>query len=82
MAEKHLRNVQIPQLSGIENQNNPDTLPYTDQNGYDHELRQKQILARIWRKSNTSQLLVGLQNRTNTLEISLMVLQKIENSSI
>jgi hypothetical protein len=39
------------------------------------------MLARMWRKRNTPPLLVGLQACTTTLEISLEVPQKIENSS-
>jgi hypothetical protein len=35
------------------------------------------MLARMWRKKNTPQLLVGLQACTTTLEISLAVPQKI-----
>jgi hypothetical protein len=39
-----------------------------------------QQLARMWRKKNTSILLVGLQAGTTTLEISLVVAQKIGHS--
>jgi hypothetical protein len=35
------------------------------------------MLARMWRKGNTPPLLVGLQACTTTLEISLVVPQKI-----
>jgi hypothetical protein len=35
----------------------------------------------MWRKKNTPSLLVGLQTGTTTLEISLVVPQKIGNSS-
>jgi hypothetical protein len=35
------------------------------------------MLARMWRKRNTSPLLVGLQASTTTLEVSLEVPQKI-----
>jgi hypothetical protein len=36
------------------------------------------MLARMWRKRNTPPLLVGLQACTTTLEISLVVPQKID----
>jgi hypothetical protein len=35
------------------------------------------MLARIWRKKNTPPLMVGLQAGTTTLEISLVIPQKI-----
>ena len=38
------------------------------------------MLARMWRKRNTPPLLVGLQACTTTLEISLVVSQKIGHS--
>jgi hypothetical protein len=39
------------------------------------------MLVRMWRKRNTPPLLVGLQTDTITLEISLVVSQKIGNTS-
>jgi hypothetical protein len=45
------------------------------------KLRWQQMLVRMWRKRNTPPLLVGFQAGTNTLEISLVVLQKIGYSS-
>jgi hypothetical protein len=39
------------------------------------------MLVRMWRKRNTPPLVVGLQAGTTTLEISLVVPQKIEHSS-
>jgi hypothetical protein len=36
------------------------------------------MLARMWRKRNTPPLLVGLQNGTTTLEISLLFLRKLD----
>jgi hypothetical protein len=39
------------------------------------------MLARIWRKRDTSSMLVGLQTCTTTLEISLVVPQKIGHST-
>jgi hypothetical protein len=38
------------------------------------------MLARMWRKSNTPPLLVGLKACTTTLEVSLEVPQKIGHS--
>ena len=40
------------------------------------------MLARMWRKRNTPTLLVGLQAYTTTLEISLVVPQKIRHSTM
>jgi hypothetical protein len=42
--------------------------------------RWQKILARMWRKRNTTQLLVGLQVGKITLEINLAVPQKIGHS--
>jgi hypothetical protein len=39
------------------------------------------MLERMWRKRNTPPLLVGLQACTTTLEISLVVPQKIGHST-
>jgi hypothetical protein len=39
------------------------------------------MLARMWRNNNTPPLLVGLQDCTTTLEISLAVPQKIQHST-
>ena len=39
------------------------------------------MLARMWRKRNTPPLLVGLKAGTTTLEISLVVPQKIGHST-
>ena len=36
------------------------------------------MLARMWRKRNTPPLLVGLQSCTTPLEISLVVLRKLD----
>jgi hypothetical protein len=43
--------------------------------------KQQQMLARVWSKENTPPLLVGEQTCTTTLEINLVVSQKIGNSS-
>jgi hypothetical protein len=40
-----------------------------------------QMLVRMWRKRNTRPLLVGLQACTTTLEISLVVPQKVGHST-
>jgi hypothetical protein len=39
------------------------------------------MLVRMWRKRNTPPLLVGLQAGTTTLEINLVVPQKIRHST-
>jgi hypothetical protein len=39
------------------------------------------MLAKMWRKRNTPPFLVGLQAGSTTLEINLVVPQKIVNSS-
>ena len=40
------------------------------------------MLVKMWRKRNTSPLLVGLQACTTILEVSLVVSQKIGHSTI
>jgi hypothetical protein len=45
------------------------------------KFRWQQRLAKMWRKRNTLPLLVGLQACTTTLEISLVLPQKIGNST-
>jgi hypothetical protein len=59
------------------NQNDPEIPSYTNQNGSDQNLRLQHMLVRMWRKRNTSPLLVGLQTGTTTLEINLEIPQKI-----
>jgi hypothetical protein len=59
------------------NQNNPEILPYTSQNGYDQNF----MLQRMWRKRNTPLLLVGLKTGITTLEIYLEVPLKTGNRS-
>jgi hypothetical protein len=76
MAEKHLKMFNILSHQGNVNQNNPEFLPHTSQNGKNKKLRWQQMLASIWRKRNTPPLL-GLQAGTTTLEINLEVPQKI-----
>jgi hypothetical protein len=63
------------------NRNNPEIPPYTNQNGQDQNHSWQHMLERMWRKSNTPPLLVGLQTGTTTLEINLEVPQKIGNRS-
>jgi hypothetical protein len=63
------------------NQNNPEIPPHTSQNGQDKKFRLQQMLVRMWRKRNTPPLLVGLQAFKTTLEINLVVPQKIGHSS-
>ena len=45
------------------------------------KLRRQQMLERMWRKRNTSSLLVGFQAGKTTLEISLVIPQKIRHST-
>jgi hypothetical protein len=66
---------------GNANQNNPEILSHTSQNGLDQRLRWQKMLARMWTKRNTSSLMVGFQTFITTLEIILMLPQKIGNSS-
>ena len=63
------------------NQNDSKIPSYTNQNGSDQNLRLQHMLVRMWRKRNTSPLLVGLQTGTTTLEINLEVPQKIGTRS-
>jgi hypothetical protein len=68
----------ILSYQGNENQNGPEILLHTNQNGYHKKLGGQQMLARMWRKRNTPPLLVGLQVGTTTLEINLKVSQKLD----
>ena len=81
MTEKHLKMFSILTHEGNANQNNSDILPHTSQNGQDKKLRRQQVLARMWRKRNSPTLLVELQARTTTLEISMAVPQKTGNDT-
>ena len=82
IAEKHLKKIfKILNHQGNANQKNPEIPPHTSQNGLDQNFRWLQMLARMWRKRNSPPLLVGLQAYTTTLEISLVVPQKIEHST-
>jgi hypothetical protein len=58
-------------------QNNLKIPPHSHKNGWYQKLMWQQVLARMWRKRNTPPLLVGLKAGTTTLEISLLVPQKI-----
>jgi hypothetical protein len=77
-APKEMFNILSHQ--GNDNQNDPEVYP--NQNGQDKNLRQQQMLARMWRKRNTPPFSVKLQARTTTLEIILEVPPKIGNFSI
>jgi alpha/beta superfamily hydrolase len=45
---------------GNANQNDIEIPPHPSQNGYHQEHKQQQMLARMWRKKNTSTLLVEM----------------------
>jgi hypothetical protein len=55
------------------NKNDTQIPPQAFQNVQDKNLRQQQMLARIWRKRNTPQLLVGSQTGITTLIINQAV---------
>jgi hypothetical protein len=63
---------------GNANQNIPEIPPHTSQNGLNKKLRGQQIRVRMWRKSNTPPLLVGLQADTTTLETAWWFLRKLD----
>ena len=63
---------------GNANQNDPEILHYTSQNGQHQSLKQQHMLKRIWRKGNTSPLLVGLQAHPTTLKSIWWFLRKLE----
>jgi hypothetical protein len=46
------------------------------------KIKGQHMLARMWRIGNTPPWLVGMQTYTSTLEINLVISQKIGNSSI
>ena len=66
---------------GKSNQKDPEIPPHTNQNCLDQKLRSQQMMDKMWRKQNTPSLLVGLQAGTTTLEISLLVPQKIGHNT-
>ena len=74
--------VNILSNEGNANQSNPEIPLYTNQNGQNKNLKWQHMLAKMWRKRNTLPLLVRLQTCTTTLEVHLMVSQKIRNSFI
>jgi hypothetical protein len=62
---------------GNANQDHPEIPLHTSHYGKDKKLRSQQMLVRMWRKRNTTSLLVGFQSGTTTLENSFAVSQKI-----
>ena len=63
---------------GNGNQNNFDIPPYTLMAKIKNS---RNMLVRLWSKGNTPPLLVGVQTCKTTLEINLVVSQKIRTSS-
>ena len=59
-----------------------EILSYTCQNGYIQKHKWQLIMARMWSKGNTPSLLVRAQICTVTLEINIVISQKIVNRSI
>ena len=53
---------------------------HTSENG-NHEQINKQVLGRLWRKGNTSALLVGMQTGEATVENSMEFPQKTKNGT-
>ena len=68
----------ITHHQGNTNQNHKEIPPYTCQNGYHQQLRQQQMLVRMWRKKISFALLVGMQTGAATLENSVEVPQKLK----
>ena len=60
MAQKYFKKKTFNILShqGNVNQNNPEILPHTSQNGEDQKFMCQKMVARMWRKRNTPPLLV------------------------
>ena len=66
---------------GNVNQNDSEIPLYTHQNGYNKILKGQHMLSRMWRKGNTPPLALRVQACVTTMEINLVVSQKIGNSS-
>jgi hypothetical protein len=60
------------------NQNDPEILTHSSQDGKDQKLSGQQILARMRRKGNSPPLLVGLKVGTTSLEIVWLFLRKLD----
>ena len=52
---------------------------HTSQNGHHKQSNKQQMLKRMWRKGNSSTLLVGLQTGAATMENSMDFPQKTKN---
>ena len=61
MAEEHLKMFNILTYQRNANQNDPEILPNTNQNGKDQNPRQQQMLTRMYIKRNIPPLLVEFQ---------------------
>ena len=62
------------------NSNHNEVPLHTGENGH-HKQINKQVLERMWRKGNTSALLVGMQTGAATVENSMEFPQKTKNGT-
>ena len=63
------------------NPNHNEIPLHTSQNGHHKQINKQQVLVRLWRKGNTSALLVGLQTGAITMENSMEFPQKTKNGT-
>ena len=63
------------------NYNHNEVSSHTSQNGQ-HKQIHKQMLERMWRKGNTSALLVGMQTSEATVENNMEFPQKTKNGTV
>jgi hypothetical protein len=69
MAKHTWRNAHHPGHKGNATQNHTKIPPHSCQNGYRQELKQLQMLVRIWRERNPHTLLVGMYISTATMKM-------------
>lgn len=55
---------------------------YTGCNGYYPKNKDQKFLVRMWRKENSTKLLVAMEIGVATIEINMVVPQKIKNKII
>ena len=78
--EIYERMLSITHHQGDANKNHNEIPLYTSQNGHHKEIN-KQVLERMWRKGNSSTLLVGMQTGVATVENSMAFPQKTKKGT-
>ena len=79
MANGHMKRCSTSLIINA-NLNHNEISLHTHQNGYYYKDK-KQALERMWRKGNPQTLLVGMQSGASTMENSMEIPQKINNTT-